>query len=84
MRTYIAKLSTIFTVSFALLIAGCSGITDGNLDEEPESTTFDISTTDSGDNNTVDPQNDDSEPQPIHYERDIYEEVDEDDDGDDD
>ena len=79
MRTYISKFTTIFTVSFALLIAGCSGITDGNLDEEPESTTFDITSTDSGDNNTLDPQNDDSAPQPYHYDRDIYEDEEEDD-----
>lgn len=83
MRTFITKLSTISVVTFALLISGCSGITDANLDEDDRQTTkFEISNTDNGngDSGSAGSQNDDSEPEPILP----YPDIDGDDDEDDD
>lgn len=68
MRTFITKLSTISVVTFALLLSGCSGITDANLDEDDRPTTkFEISNSDNrnGDGGSAGTHNDDSEPEPL-------------------
>ena len=77
MKTTISKLTAIFTVTFALLIGGCTGLTDANLDEADDTQQVTIET--SGDYGNGDTQNGADTPQTWLPEPDEYSDDDEDD-----
>ena len=76
MKTTISKLTAVFTVTFALLIGGCTGLTDANLDEADDTQQVTIET--SGDYGDGDTQNGDDTPRTWLPEPDVYDDDDED------
>ena len=78
MMTYLTKLMTIVTITAGLLLSGCTGLTDANMDEADETQRVTIETSDEGDSSDAGTQNDDDRPQTWLPEPDEYSDDDED------
>ena len=77
--TYLTKLMTIVTITAGLLLSGCTGLTDANMDEADETQRVTIETSDEGNSGEAGTHNDDDSPQMWLPEPDEYGDDDDDD-----